>query len=151
MKSIIVHASCVALAGKGVLLLGDSGSGKSDLALRLIHEGGQLVADDRTVLSLAKGGIAAAAPTTIKGLIEMRGVGIIRLPARAAMLALAVQLGREGPRLPPRESWTPRGLAGAPALPLIRLDGHHASDPAKISLALRAFAKGLFRDTFVTK
>jgi hypothetical protein len=151
VKSIIVHASCVVLAGKGVLLLGDSGAGKSDLALRLIHEGAQLVADDRTVLTLQKTGIKAAAPTSISGLIEMRGVGIIALPARPARLFLAVQLGREGPRLPQRESWTPGGLKGAPALPLIRLDGRHASDPAKISLALRAFSKGLFRDTFATK
>jgi HPr kinase/phosphorylase len=149
--SVIVHGSCVALKSAGVLLLGDSGSGKSDLALRLIHEGWRLVADDRTVLSLAKTGIAAAAPTTIKGLLEVRGVGIVTLPAQAARLKLVVQLGREGPRLPEAEQWTPQGLKGAPFLPLIRLDGRHASDPAKIALALRAFSRGLFRDTFVTK
>jgi hypothetical protein len=148
---MIVHASCVAIAGKGVLLLGDSGAGKSDLALRLVHDGAKLVADDRTVLTLEKTGIKAAAPTSIRGLIELRGVGIIALPARSAKLVLAVQLGREAPRLPQRETWTPDGLKGAPALPLIRLDGRHASDPAKLSLALRAFSKGLFRDTFVTK
>ena len=149
--SVIVHASCVALKSAGVLLLGDSGSGKSDLALRLIDQGWRLVADDRTVLSLAKGGLAASAPGAIQGLLEVRGVGIVTLPARPARLTLAVQLGREGPRLPQAEHWTPRGLKGAPALPLIRLDGRHASDPAKIALALRAFSKGLFRDTFVTK
>jgi hypothetical protein len=149
--SVIVHGSCVALKAAGVLLLGDSGSGKSDLALRLIHEGWRLVADDRTVLSLAKTGIAAAAPTTIKGLLEVRGVGIVTLPAQAARLKLVVQLGREGPRLPEAEHWTPPGLKTAPSLLLIRLDGRHASDPAKIALALRAFSRGLFRDTFVTK
>jgi hypothetical protein len=151
MKSVAVHASCVLLGGKGVLLLGASGSGKSDLALRLIHEGATLVADDRTVLKVAKGAIMAAAPTTTRGLMEVRGLGIIALAAKPARLALAVQLGREGPRLPERERWTPHGLAGAPSLPLILLDGRHPSDPAKISLALRALAKGLFRDTFVTK
>ena len=150
-KSSVVHASCVALKSSGVLLLGDSGSGKSDLALRLIHEGWRLVADDRTVLSLAKGGIAAAAPTTIRGLLEVRGLGIVALPARPAQVKLVVQLGREGPRLPQAEHWTPPGLKGAPTLPFIRLDGRHASDPAKITLALRAFSRGLFRDTFVTK
>ncbi len=149
--SVIVHASCVALRGAGVLLLGESGSGKSDLALRLLHEGWSLVADDRTMLSLVRGGIRAAAPNTITGLLEVRGVGIVSLPAKAARLKLAVALGREGPRLPPAESWMPRGLKGAPALPLIGLDGRHASDPAKIALALRAFSQGLFRDTFVTK
>jgi hypothetical protein len=150
-KTTIAHGSCVALKSAGVLLLGDSGSGKSDLALRLIHEGWRLVADDRTVLSLAKGGITAAAPTTIKGLLEVRGLGIVAQPAQAARLMLVVQLGREGPRLPQAEQWSPPGLKGAPSLPFIRLDGRHASDPAKISLALRAFSRGLFRDTFVTK
>ena len=149
--SVLVHASCVALKSAGVLLLGDSGSGKSDLALRLIHEGWRLVADDRTVLSVAKNGIAAAAPTTIKGLLEVRGLGIIAMAAGPARLKLVVQLGREGPRLPQAEHWTPPGLKGAPSLPFLRLDGRHASDPAKIALALRAFSRGLFRDTFVTK
>ncbi len=134
-----------------MLLLGDSGAGKSDLALRLIHDGALLVADDRTVIAVKQGGLAAAAPTSIKGLIELRGIGIVALPARAARLALAVQLGREGARLPEPAHWTPRGLSGAPALPLILLDGRHASDAAKIALALRAFSRGLFRDTFHPK
>jgi len=150
-KASLVHGSCVALRANGVLLLGDSGNGKSDLALRLIHEGWRLVADDRTMLSLAKGAIAASAPATIQGLLEVRGLGIIALPARPARLKLVVQLGLEGPRLPEAEQWAPPGLKGAPGLPFIRLDGRHASDPAKITLALRAFSRGLFRDTFVTK
>jgi hypothetical protein len=149
--SVIVHASCVALRSAAVLLLGDSGSGKSDLALRLIQQGWRLVADDRTVLALDKGGLKAFAPATIHGLLEVRGLGIVALPAKPARVKLAVLLGREGARLPRAESWTPRGLAGAPALPLIRLNGLHPSDPAKIALALRAFSRGLFRDTFVTK
>ncbi len=150
-KSILVHGSCVALAGRGVLLLGASGAGKSDLALRLIHDGARLVADDRVVLTMKGGRVTASAPTTIAGLIEVRALGIVKLPARTAPLALAVQLGREGARLPDAQSWTPDGLKGAQSLPLLHLDGRHASDPAKIALALRAFARGLFRDTFVTK
>jgi HPr kinase/phosphorylase len=150
-KHILVHGTCISLKGKGVLLLGDSGAGKSDLALRLIHEGATLVADDRVVLGLKGGKLTASAPTTIAGLIEVRGLGIIKLPARPAILALAVQLGDEGPRLPGEESWSPDGLKGAPSLPLLLLDGRHASDPAKIALALKAFSKGLFRDTFVSK
>ncbi len=149
--SVLVHASCVALRAAGVLLLGDSGSGKSDLALRLIHEGWTLVADDRTVLTLKEGRLVATPPTSIRGLLEVRGLGIVALKSRPARLKLAVALGREGPRLPMAESWTPHGLKGAPALPLIRLDGRHASDSAKVTLALRAFSQGLFRDTFVTK
>ena len=146
-----MHATCVALGRRGVLLLGASGSGKSDLALRLIHDGWRLVADDRTVLTPVRGGLKAAAPASITGLLEVRGVGIVSVPAKPARLALAVQLGREGPRLPEPEHWTPRGLKGADRLPLIRLDGRHASDSAKIALALKAFSEGLFRDTFVTK
>jgi HPr kinase/phosphorylase len=152
--SIIVHASCVAKGAAGVLLLGDSGSGKSDLALRLIHEGWRLVCDDRTVLKLSKTGLAAAAPTSIQGLLEVRGLGIVAVAAKPARLKLAVQLGGEGPRLPEAEYWTPHGLEGSVPLirlPLIRLNGRHASDTAKISLALKAFSQGLFRDTFVTK
>jgi len=149
-RAVIVHASCVAIGRHGVLLLGDSGAGKSDLALRLVHEGARLVADDRTVLTVKKGRLQAAAPTTIAGMIEVRGLGIVALPARPAQLALAVQLGREGPRLPGEDRWSP-ALKGAPDLPLLHLDGRHASDPAKIVLALRAFSKGLFRDTFVLK
>jgi HPr kinase/phosphorylase len=150
-KAVLVHGTCVALKGRGVLLLGDSGAGKSDLALRLIHDGARLVADDRVVLTMKQGKLIASAPTSIAGLIEVRGLGIVKLPARPAPLALAVQLGREGPRLPGEECWAPDGLQGAASLPLLHLDGRHASDPAKISLALRAFARRLFRDTFATK
>jgi hypothetical protein len=150
-RTALVHASCVARRGAGLLLMGDSGSGKSDLSLRLIHEGWSLVADDRTVLAVKRGQLMAAAPSSIAGLLEVRGLGIIALPARPARLKLVVALGREGPRLPEPETWTPQGLKGAPALPLIRLDGRHASDPAKVVLALAAFSRGLFRDTFVTK
>jgi HPr kinase/phosphorylase len=149
-KAVIVHASCVAFGARGVLLLGDSGAGKSDLALRLIHEGARLVADDRTVLTIKQKKLQAAAPSTIAGLIEVRGLGIIALPGKPAPLVLAVQLGREGPRLPGEDRWRP-ALKGAPDLPLLHLDGRHASDPAKVALALRAFSRGLFRDTFVLK
>jgi len=150
-RGVTVHATCVALKGRGVLIMGESGAGKSDLALRLIHQGAHLVADDRVALGLARGRLIARAPAAIAGLLEVRGLGIVKLPARQAALALAVQLGREGPRLPGEECWAPEGLKGAPALPLLYLDGRHASDPAKISLALKAFSRGLFRDTFIAK
>lgn len=150
-QTIHLHGTCVARQGRGVLLLGGSGAGKSDLALRLIHDGATLVADDRVILAVKRGKLSASAPPTIAGLIEVRGLGIIKLPARTAPLLLAVQLGREGPRLPDAQYWAPQGLKDAPSLPLLHLDGRHASDPAKIALALRAFAQGLFRDTFVAK
>jgi len=148
-----IHASCVALRGKGILLLGPSGCGKSDLALRLIDEGARLVSDDRTILFIAKGALHAKAPASIKGLLEVRGLGIIQLPVRATVkIVLAVKLGREGKRLPaPAIYHLPTGLAPAAKVPQITQDARFASTPAKIRAALAAFSKGLFRDTFITK
>ena len=83
------------------MLLGASGVGKSDLALRLIDEGARLVADDRTILFGKHEALHARAPASIKGLLEIRGVGIVELPVRASVkIALAVRLGKEGARLP---------------------------------------------------
>src|SRR5436305_10627889 len=74
-----VHATCVAIAGRGILIRGRSGSGKSDLALRLIDRGARLVSDDYTILSASSGRIRAAAPATIAGKLEIRGIGIVDL------------------------------------------------------------------------
>jgi hypothetical protein len=149
---INIHATCVAIGGKGVLLLGASGAGKSDLALRLIDDGAQLVADDRTLLFSKNGVLHAKAPPSIKGLLEIRGVGIVALPARPSVqLVLAVRLGREGARLPgPRFFPMPRALPDT-KLPQIALNPHFASTPAKIRAALRAFSRGLLRDNFNLK
>jgi hypothetical protein len=155
MSEVNIHASCVALGAQGVLLLGPSGSGKSDLALRLIDDGAKgnarLVADDRTLLFVKGGALHAKAPAAIRGLLEIRGVGIVKLPVRAHVrIALVVRLGREGARLPaPQFYRPPAGLQ--PAAPQILLDARHASTPAKIRLALAAFSRGLFRDTFILK
>ena len=145
MKNI--HASCVAIAGKGVLLLGESGAGKSDLALRLVDDGAHLVADDRTELYVAKGRICARAPKSNAGLMEMRGLGIVALPfAKSTVLALAVEVGKSSRRLPEPAFFAP--LKEAKPVPLIRLDGRLSSAPARIRLALKAFDKSLFRGTF---
>jgi hypothetical protein len=139
------------------LLLGPSGCGKSDLALRLIDEGAgekvRLVSDDRTILFIAKGALHAKAPASIKGLLEVRGLGIIQLPVRANVkIVLAVKLGREAGRLPsPAIYHPPTGLTLAAKVPQIALDARFASTPAKIRAALAAFSQGLFRDTFITK
>ena len=153
MREINIHASCVTIKGKGVLLLGPSGCGKSDLALRLIDDGAQLVSDDRTLLFLFKGALHAKAPPSIKGLLEVRGLGIIQLPVRANVkIALAVKLGREAGRLPaPAIYHPPAGLEGAAKVPQIALDARFASTQARVRAALAAFSKGLFRDTFITK
>lgn len=148
-----IHASCVAIGRHGILLLGKSGTGKSDLALRLIEDGARLVADDRTILFATRGALHGKAPESIKGLLEIRGVGIVAFPARPAVkISLAVLLGRKGERLPaPRIYHMPAGLRGVRPVPQIALDARFASTPAKIRAALAAFSQGLFRDTFITK
>lgn len=99
----ILHASAVALAGRGVLIRGASGSGKSALALTLIATGAVLIADDRTVLRRDGDTVRLSAPEPIRGMIEARGVGLLR--AEAVMdvaLALVVDLDTVEPdRLPP--------------------------------------------------
>jgi HPr kinase/phosphorylase len=75
-----VHATCVAFGDIGILLRGPSGAGKSDLALRLIEAGAILVADDRVRLVAADGALRASSPDRLAGLLEVRGVGIVRLP-----------------------------------------------------------------------
>jgi HPr kinase/phosphorylase len=122
-----VHGSCVSRDGDGVLLIGPSGSGKSDLALRLLGRGFDLVADDRVDIDE---GIAAP-PAALAGLLEVRGLGIVRLPyAPAARLALVAELGAPADRLP-----TPTRHAGL-NLPLIRLDPAAASAAERLVLAL---------------
>ena len=94
---MLVYATTLDLAGCGVLLLGESGAGKSDLALRLIADGALLVADDYTVVEVANDSLHASAPSPIVGLIEARGVGIVSAPVkRATILRLAVQLAGTG-------------------------------------------------------
>jgi len=92
---LIVHASCVVANGRAALIRGQSGSGKSALALRLLALGAGLVADDRTHLRHERGMVLAEAPAAIRGLIEARGVGILNAPAAgAAPLALVVDMDR---------------------------------------------------------
>lgn len=93
--STIVHGSAVAFGGRGLLILGASGAGKSGLALALIGRGAQFVADDRVVLERRGDALVASAPAAIAGLIEARGVGLLRVQAiPEAPLVLAVDLDR---------------------------------------------------------
>ncbi len=120
----ILHAGCVALDGRGLLILGPSGSGKSSLALQLMALGCGLVADDRTMLTRLEGQLLADCPDTIRGRIEARGVGIlIAPPAGPVPVAAAVDLGiPEAKRLPPERHTTILGLS----LPVL----HNVASPA---------------------
>jgi len=158
--SVNVHATCLRLAaagkpfgapaGCGVLLLGGSGSGKSDLALRLIAAGAELVADDRTELFVRRGQLCGRAPSRGAGLIEIRGVGIVKLPhARDVRIALVAKLGRNRVRLPPHRRYRPPaalGLLAKAAPPVITLSPFEASAPAKLAAATAAYEMGLYRE-----
>lgn len=130
-----LHATCVAIGGLGVLLAGRSGSGKSDLALRLIDRGAQLVADDCTLVVRRDGTLHARAPDTIRGHMEVRGLGLVALPVLdETILALFVDLDSSGERMP-SEGET-RHVVGVD-LPALRLDATAASAPIKVEWALR--------------
>ena len=98
-----VHGTCVAIAKRGLLILGPSGSGKSALGLALMALGAKLVSDDRTVLTDKAGVLVAKCPVPIRGLIEARGLGLIRAQTLVStQIALVVDLGQtESNRLPP--------------------------------------------------
>jgi HPr kinase/phosphorylase len=122
-----LHGSCVARNGAGVLLLGPSGAGKSDLALRLIGRGFALVADDQVDIH---DGVASP-PAVLAGLLEVRGLGLVRLPYQtSAKLRLVIDLTSEVERLPRPERHA------ALDLPLARLDAAGASAPDRVALAL---------------
>ena len=135
-----IHATAVALDGLAVLLLGPSGTGKSDLALRLIDRGWRLVADDRVVLAVRGDALWASAPPMIAGLIEVRGVGIMLEPALAqARVVLAIDLAALPERLPDAATRTFEGIAIA----VVALSAQGGSAPLKVERAFRSATIGL--------
>jgi len=134
LSSENLHSSTVALDGRAVLISGPSGSGKSDLALRMLDRGFTLVSDDRTILRRLGGKLIASAPDTIKGKLEVRGVGIVEMKTVANVpVALVVELTSEIPRMPDDDQ--ERLILGA-GIPLINVDALTASAPSKVALAL---------------
>jgi len=138
VSSETVHGTCVAIGGRGVLIEGQSGSGKSDLALRLIDRGAMLVSDDYTVLVRDGKGLVARAPANIAGKIEVRGVGIVEMAqAGDTPLGLVVRLVDAPERLPVDDAV--RRIAGV-KLPEIALNALEPSAPIKVELALKRAA-----------
>lgn len=130
-----IHATCVAIGGRAVLLCGASGAGKSDLALRLIDRGAELVSDDQVLLTRDGDTLRASPPATIAGKIEVRGLGILAMPHRTAMpVSLLVQLDDPITRMP--LDARSRTFAGID-VPVIALAALEASAPIKVELALR--------------
>ena len=103
---LLLHASCVAAEGRGLLILGPSGAGKSGLALSLMALGARLVADDQVLLTRRDDALVATCPPALAGLIEARRVGLLRAdPLPEATVHLAVDLGQtETERLPQHHS-----------------------------------------------
>ena len=133
MSAIPHQASCVAIGGRGVLIEGPPGSGKSSLALALIDRGGALVGDDGVLLERRGGRLWALPPPNIAGLLEIRNVGIARLEPTSAAVALVVRLDARAPRHV--ETAETIKLAGA-TVPLIRLWPDTPALPLRVEWAL---------------
>ncbi|NNC47917.1 MAG: aldolase [Sphingomonas sp.] len=128
------HATCVGRGGRALLLSGPSGSGKSDLALRLMDDDFELVSDDQVILSVKDEQLIAAPPPSIAGKMEVRGLGIIEVAHRPDMpVALFVDLSETPLRMPDENDCeTILGIS----LPRIALVASDASAAAKAKLAL---------------
>lgn len=136
-----IHASSVLIDGRVVLISGRSGSGKSDLAVRLIDRGALLVADDYTRVEARDGRLIASAPPQIAGRIELRGVGIVELASAVeGMVALLVDLDRAAERMPAEP--LPTTPFDGIAIPTIGLAAFEASAPIKVEHALRRHGLG---------
>ena len=135
--TLFLHAACVAIGSHGVLLIGEPGSGKSDLALRLIDRGAMLVSDDQVVLTRKGGVLIASAPLSIAGLLEIRGLGIFHMQHQDDVpLSMAVRLTEKGliERLPEPEFYECMGIG----IPQVRLAPFEASSPVKIEMVMAA-------------
>ena len=129
-----LHASTVATDGRAVVIMGPSGSGKSDLALRLLDRGFTLVSDDRTIIKRDGDRLVASAPANLAGKLEIRGIGIVEMKAADEIpVGLLVELTSDIQRLPDENRERP--VLGV-KLPLISIDAMTASAPSKVAIAL---------------
>ncbi len=130
-----IHASCINFKKKGILLLGDSGAGKSEMCLRLIFEhGAVLVADDRVDIVIKQQKIYASAPQILEGLLEVRGIGIIKLKyCRRSKIDMVVKLTNQKiERLPEKEFYVFEGIK----IPQISINPQEVAAPIKILAGL---------------
>jgi serine kinase of HPr protein (carbohydrate metabolism regulator) len=131
-----VPGTCVEVEGLGVLFRGPTGSGKSDLALRLIDSGARLIADDYTEISIENATLIARAPQNIRDLLEVRGIGILKIGgALQTNLGVIIDLvtPEQVERRPEDQSEVLLGIH----VPQFRLFPLEASGPAKVRLVVR--------------
>ena len=143
MTERLHHATAIASANWAVLLVGPSGVGKSDLALRMIDRGWMLLADDLVLLEDRGGQLLATAPLRTRGLMEVRGLGLHRFPAaHPAPVALVADLHQPAARLPERETVQIAGIT----LAHICVDPRPASAPIRLELAFAGVLKQLMSE-----
>lgn len=138
LKQQSIHATAVAIKERGILIVGPSGSGKSDLALRLIDRGATLISDDQVIASRQERTIVLNPPANIAGKIELYSVGIFDVPfVKDINLSMIVQLAPNSERYPlDRQTRSCLELE----VPLITLDGQTSSSPIKVEMALSLIA-----------
>jgi HPr kinase/phosphorylase len=130
----LIKATAVAISGRALLIEGPPGTGKSSLALALLDRGAQLIGDDGVSLSCQDRAVIAAPPPNIAGKLEIRGVGIVDLPATSAPLALILALDAQAPRFPdPVETRELLGLE----VPFLRFRAGDAIQALRAEWALR--------------
>ena len=142
---MILHAGLIALRDqgvwRGVLLRGAAGSGKSDLMLRALAAGFRLVADDRALVWRSGDALFGRAPETVRGLIELRGLGVVReeaLPLSQIALVVRCEAAGTVERMPEAQFETHAGVVA----PLLRIHALDASAPAKLGRALKRLGRG---------
>jgi serine kinase of HPr protein (carbohydrate metabolism regulator) len=137
LSSETLHATCVAKAGRAILISGRSGSGKSDLALRLIDRGADLVSDDYVIVRRVGGKLLASAPDTLRSKFEIRGLGILEFQSVSDVpICLVVELVADVERMP--EMPGSMAIAGM-KVPSVRLNSLEASACVKVEVALAQF------------
>ena len=131
----LIHASCVEFMGTGLLICGPSGSGKSDLCLRMIEAGAAFISDDQTVLENKKGKLTARCPASIKGLLEIRGIGIVEMPfidETEISLKLSLKSLDQIDRMPEKQTEFIEGIE----IPVFSINAFSASAIIKIKMML---------------
>ena len=131
-----IHATCIAIDDHGILLRGPTASGKSDLALRLIGSGAMLIADDRVNLNVDPKGLRASAPTILKGLLEVRNIGVLGFPSKEnVFVSLVCDLVRpeQIERMPQYKNTRILGIK----LPHVLISPFETSSVTKVQLALK--------------